>query len=171
MKQGFIMVGVPGAGKSTHIKKIADQADVDSKSIKVFSLDTCRLSFADQHYWSKPVTPEIYAAAFEAANKNATDFDSHVTRMWKMALEADVVVVDNTNLTRKSRTRWVQDLRAKRAFVVAVNVMVPLELAIARQKTRGDKIVPESVVRDMYMRQQEVLVPAEADSIIHVHGF
>lgn len=165
------MVGVPGSGKSTYIKGIIAHPLNEDKSVKVFSLDTCRLSYADQHYWSKPVTPEVYAAAFEAANKDQKAFDSYVTYMWKMALEADVVIVDNTNLTRKSRTRWVQDLRAKKAGVVAVNVMVPLELAIARQKTRGDKIVPESVIRDMYMRQQEVLVPAEADSIVHVSGF
>ncbi len=171
MKQGYIMVGVPGAGKSTHISKIIEAAKEEQASVKVFSLDTCRLSFVDQHYWNKPVTPEVYATAFEAANKDTKAFDAYVSWMWKMALEADVVVVDNTNLTRKSRARWVQDLRAKKYGVVAVNVMVPLELAIARQKTRGDKIVPESVVRDMYMRQQEVLVPAEADRIVHVHGF
>lgn len=165
------MVGVPGAGKSTHIKKIVQQAEGDGKSIKVFSLDTCRLAFADKNYWSKPITPDVYAAAFEAAKRDTKAFDSYVTWAWNEALGADVVVVDNTNLTRKSRTRWVQDLRAKRAGVVAINVMVPLELAIARQQIRGDKIVPESVVRDMFMRQQEVLVPAEADSIIHVHGF
>ena len=171
MKTAYIMIGVPGAGKSTHIDFLRAAAKRENKTFKVFSLDTCRLSFTDEHYWNKPQTAEAYAIAFKNASENQSAFDSYVTWMWKMALEADVVVVDNTNLTRKSRARWVQELRAKGFKIIAVNVMIPLQMAIDRQKTRGDKVVPEAVVRDMYMRQQEVLIPAEADEMTTVFGY
>lgn len=171
MKQGYIMIGVPGSGKSTYIKKIIADSQIDGRSVSAFSLDTCRLAFNDPDWASKPPTADAYSKAFDNACVNSKGFDMFVDRVWKDSLEADVVIVDNTNLTRKARARWVQDLRSKKFSIAAVNVMVPLDVAIARQKTRGDKIVPESVVRDMYMRQQEILVPAEADSIIHVRGF
>lgn len=48
--------------------------------------------------------------------------------------------------------------------------MCPLQTIIDRQRTRTDKSVPEETIRDMYMRQQEVLVGSEVDILKVVDG-
>ena len=169
-KIGYIVAGVSGAGKSTFIKPLLEE--YPGKTVKVFSLDDCRISLFKSvtKYLDLSDEEMTYAKAFEYANTNPKQFDSWVNEQWATALKADVVVVDNTNLTVKSRARWIQDMKAKNFKVVGVQVNVPLQVAIDRQKTRGDKCVPENVVRDMYMRQQEFFVGTEVDELINVKG-
>lgn len=170
MRQMFLMVGVSGSGKSSIVRKL-----VAAKQAAVFSLDSCRVLFMHAEHagqwWSDLDTPESrYAKTFEYCNAHPKEFDNFVTKTWRAVLQADTLVVDNTNLTVKSRRRWVTESRAKGFSVTAINVVTPLQTVICRQKTRGDKSVPEQVVRDMYMRQQEVLVPEEADRLVLVDG-
>jgi tRNA uridine 5-carbamoylmethylation protein Kti12 len=173
MKNGFIIVGVSGSGKSTIVEQLKSLLQEDFTS--VFSLDNCRRSFMDEkhttQWWSDVMTNEdIYNACFQFANENEKEFAEYVTNCWMRALTNENVIVDNTNLTRKSRARWVNDLRAKKANITAIQVITPLNTVIARQMTRKDKSVPEKVVREMYMRQQEILLGAEADKVLNVDG-
>jgi len=169
-KIGYIVAGVSGAGKSTFIKPLLEE--YPGKTVKVFSLDDCRISLFKSVTKCLDLSDEemTYAKAFEYANNNPKQFDSWVNEHWATALKADVVVVDNTNLTVKSRARWVQDLKSKNFKVIGVQVNVPLQVAIDRQKTRGDKCVPAGIVREMYMRQQEFFVGTEVDELINVKG-
>jgi len=174
-KIAFIMVGVSGAGKSTIKKKLIERLGEDGMDVRVFSLDDCRMSFMHAshagQWWSDLDTDaDLYRMAFDYANSNQKEFDAHVNDQWAKALSGDAVIVDNTNLTKKSRARWVSDSKAKGFTVWAIQVMCPLQTVIDRQKSRGDKAVPEQVVRDMYMRQQEVLVGSEADMLMVVDG-
>jgi predicted kinase len=170
-KVGIIMVGVSGSGKSTWIANI--QKEFPGEKVVTFSLDKCRLAFL----MSTPGMisdldddTAIYRMAFEYANANQKDFDECVKKTWAEALTADVVIVDNTNLTRKSRARWVQDMRSKDFSIVGVEMQTPLQVVLDRQDTRGDKAVPASVVRDMYMRQQSLLLGSEVDVLHVVNG-
>lgn len=174
-KIAYVMVGVPGSGKSTWMKQTIARHTEMGKRVGVFSLDQCRLDLA---------RTDNYSEAFKYAIENPKAFDEHVNVAWHRTISVntefneelslvqnDVVIVDNTNLTKKSRARWVNDLRAKKFHIVGVQVMVPLVIALERQHTRGDKFVPESVVRDMYMRQQELMLGSEVDQLINVKGF
>lgn len=174
MKSCFVMVGVSGAGKSTimeQLKKISG-----GKDIRTFSLDDCRLAFAGNHIAGEIhrrgelSNAEMYRIAFDMANENKSEFNDYVTDSWNKAMEGDVLFVDNTNLTRKARARWCTEAKAKGFSVWGIEVMAPLEVLVARQATRGDKSVPEAVVRDMYMRQQSVLVGSEVDFLMVVDG-
>lgn len=173
MKNGFIIVGVSGSGKSTIVEQLKKLLPEDFTS--VFSLDICRRSFMDEkhttQWWSDAMTDaDLYNECFRFANENEKEFAEYVTNCWMRALTNENVIVDNTNLTRKSRARWVNDMRAKKFEITALQVIAPLNTVIARQMTRKDKSVPEKVVREMYMRQQEVLLGAEADRILNVDG-
>ena len=171
MKTAFILSGVPGAGKSTFIPRIKEINKLAATSdIATFSLDTCRLAFFDRQFREKEMNAAFYKAAFDNANENKVKFDAFVLSQWKRFLERDFVVVDNTNLTRKPRARWINDLRAKGFTIVGVQVNVPLQVALDRQATRGDKSVPLKIVEDMYMQQQEFLLGSEVDYVMYVDG-
>jgi len=90
-----------------------------------------------------------------------------VNTAWQNALKHEHVFVDNTNLTVKSRARWIQDARAKGFKIIVVNMLVPLQVAIDRQATRPDKEVPAQIVKDMYMRMQEPTAD-EYDYLVNV---
>jgi predicted kinase len=155
------MIGVPGSGKSTFVN-----SKLGLPNVSTFSLDECRLAFLGKDY---PESEQklAYRLAFEKANNNKKEFDDFVNLRWQHALKADNLFVDNTNLTKKSRAKWIQDAKAKGFKIVAVNVMVPLQVAIDRQASRPDKVVPEQIIRDMYMRMQEPTID-EYDQLVNV---
>lgn len=60
--------------------------------------------------------------------------------------------VDNMNLSPKKR-KWFLEQAKKRGYktVAVVFPNVTLDVLLARQKTRGDKNVPEAAVRQQWM--------------------
>lgn len=156
-KKAFILIGVPGSGKSTHVNAHKREG------VRVFSLDTCRLAFAKT---------TDYAKAFSHCIDRKQEFDAFVNDTWKCCLkDATEIYVDNVNATRKSRARWIADLKANGYEVHAVQFVVPLQVAIDRQQTRGDKCVPAEVIAQMHNSIQEVLVPSECVTVQHVKSF
>jgi predicted kinase len=171
-KIAYVMIGVSGSGKSSVIQEIKKGA-LPGMRVVVFSLDDCRLSFLAERVGTEALpedVKEFYRVAFDFANANAKDFDAFVDKTWIEALTADIVFIDNTNLTRKSRARWISDARAKKFEIHAIQMVTPLKTVIDRQKSRHNKSVPESVIHDMYARQQEVLLGSEADCLFVVDG-
>lgn len=168
-KVAYILIGPSGSGKSTLVKKMVENTAIADYS--VFSLDACRLEFYRQKFPASALITterEIYAVAYEHAIAHQKDFDAFVTQKWKLVLSANTVFVDNTNLTRKSRARWAQEAARAGFSTVAVELLVPLKTLVERQYSRPDKSVPENVVRDMFMRQQGVMVGTEVDELITI---
>ena len=168
-KLGFILAGPSGSGKSTVVKLITrPYATVNRPQVGIFSLDKCRLEFLEKNIADPK---QAYAKAFEYAQANDKEFSEYVTACWNATLANNhVVIVDNTNLTRKSRARWVNDLQAKKFKIVGIEVLAPLAVVIERQALRTDKSVPEQVVRDMYMRQEGLMLGTECDYLVVVDG-
>jgi predicted kinase len=170
--QAFIMVGVSGAGKSSIVKGIKKAGISAGMDVREFSLDQCRLDYfkvfgpKDGDYSDK----QAYANAFEFCNENEKDFKPFVTAVFNNATEANILIVDNTNLSRKSRARWIEGARQKKMFITAIQVDTPLQVVIDRQSTRGDKSVPAETVRKMYMSQQQVIQCMEVDRVINIDG-
>jgi len=176
-KIAYIMIGASGSGKSTLIKHITKEKMMlgGNPKVSTFSLDSCRMNFIHTkkvgQWWSdNDSDADMYAQAFECATEHEKEFKAFVDAAWAEALKADALFIDNTNLSRKSRTRWIAEARQKGFTVWAVQVMSPLKTVIDRQSTRRDKSVPTSVVRDMYFRQEEILVPGEADFLFVADG-
>ena len=174
-KKCYILVGVSGVGKSTWTSQLVKSAEADGTKCGVFSLDQVRLDcYARSEALLTAHTDEstTYAKAFEYVNSHKNEFDQAVNAAWYNTLNnCDIVVVDNTNLTRKSRNRWIQDARKKGFQICGVEFFAPLSVLLARQTTRGDKIIPEDVVRTMYMSQQSLLLGSEVDMLELVTSF
>lgn len=169
------MIGVSGSGKSTIQKSMEMEiAGMTDAPISKFSLDDCRVEYYKLKHDNLEEQSEakVYADAWDYVNDpaNAKDFQMFVDAKWNEALKSTVLFVDNTNLTRKSRAQWVANGKSRGFGIMCVQVMTPLDVILARQKTRGDKCVPESVVRDMYMRQQEAQLGTECDVLVNRRG-
>lgn len=175
-KVAFIMIGVSGSGKSTiQTKLMGELSSVNQYFCSTFSLDDARIRFLHQEksdqILSSDSDADIYRKAFRYANDNKKEFDDFVNQEWWAVLTTNgAIFIDNTNLTRKSRARWISDARSKGFKIVCVQVMTPLDTVLARQTSRTDKSVPLETVSDMFMRQQEAQLGTECDVLINVDG-
>jgi tRNA uridine 5-carbamoylmethylation protein Kti12 len=166
----YFLVGVPGSGKSTVIKRFSEKHT--DKDIRVFSQDRALMDFYCAR--TEEVLPtdekELYAAAFRFMIAHQKEFDAFLDTRFKWALEAEVLFIDRTNTSKKSRRKYIAAAQQKGFSIIGIHVHVPLEIAINRQLSRDDKNVPIDVIRKMFFGIQEILVGAEADFIFHVDG-
>jgi predicted kinase len=169
----FVLVGPSGSGKSTWVAKHKNA------STRMVSLDTYRLAFfyqnspelaADEHHDVK----QDYRDAFEYCTANDAAFRKFTDEKIKDAFhyakfggEVDVFV-DNTNGSKKTRARYIQAARNIGMKVVAVEFWNTFETLAARQKTREDKEVPYSSLKQQYFAQTCALLGSEVDSVVVV---
>ena len=130
MKRMIVLIGIPGAGKTTLAKKIAE------KGFHYLNADTIR--------------EELYGDAKEQGDKEEV-FSIFFERLEK-AMESGVdLIIDNTNLNPKQRKPILQ--RAERFGYDDVQLWlmdVPLDLCLERNRSR-EREVPEDIVANMFM--------------------
>lgn len=161
-REAYLLSGPTGAGKSTFAATLKDPVR--------FSLDACRLELLGA---TAAPPKEAYAAAFAKATAEPAAFDKLVSASLRAAVataerENRPLVIDNTNLTRRARARYVELLRSRRFFVHGVSFYARRATLLARQRTRLDKEVPEAVVNRMWATQEELLLGTECDRLLVV---
>ena len=125
----IMMVGVPGAGKTTVAKKVVDKG---------------------YHYLNADqIRAELYGSESEQGDKEEV-FAIFFQRLEEAMEKGLSIVIDNTNLNPRQREPILE--RAKRFGYQDVQLWfldVPLPLCLARNQNR-ERIVPDDIVTNMY---------------------
>jgi predicted kinase len=135
-KTVYVLIGCSGSGKSTFVKNNNVNNGV------VYSWDDLR------HRWYDRTN---YANAYKMSTEDK-DFVGKAQREYVQLLKTGIntIYVDNTNLTKKRRRFFIDEGRRHGYYVVAVLFITDRQTVINRQKTRGDKCVPEDAVIRQY---------------------
>ena len=154
MSRLYMLIGIPGSGKSTWAKKISEQ-----NGACWISRDAIRFSMLkedDDYFAYEDTVIDTFIADIQNAIEDNTP----------------VIIADATHLTQKSRNQVLERLSLKGTPVVYVYFDVPLTVALERnEKREGRAKVPRSVIRRMYYSIQKpeqdcVIVNEEGECII-----
>lgn len=130
-----IMIGYPASGKSTHIQDITE----NHPEYVVICPDDFRLEISGKEYdasFEKVVWSTVKTVA-RVLLKNHRD-----------------VILDATNLTKKSRAQWVNTAKDFGCPVHAVWVNTPFKECCKRNNLRN-RVVPQDVMDNMYTTFEE----------------
>ncbi len=128
-KQIILLIGIPGAGKSTVAKKL------ENKGFHVLNADSIR----NELYGNEGIqgdSKEVFKVFFDRLDK---------------ALSQDLrIVVDNTNLNRRHRDPIIEKARSANYTDIQLWFFdVPLAVCIERNRDRN-RIVEEEIIMNMH---------------------
>ena len=147
MPKLYIMVGIPGSGKSTYAEKNLSQFAT------IFSSDKLR--------------GELLGDENDQSNKDLI-FRTLYDRVREHLLEGKNAVIDATNLNKAERSRVLENFKdIDNVERVAVFVNTPLDECLLRNSRRS-RVVPESVIRDFHSRLEKPSIDEGFSSIIEV---
>ena len=129
-----LLIGPPNAGKSTWLKSSLKEEEVISRDNTMVCL-----------------YPEMtYNESWKVQDSNLVD--RTIRKQYNDAIEKGLnIVVDMTNMSRKSRNKWLNALPKEYKRIAKV-FMVDLEVLLQRNRERASnegKFIPEQVICDM----------------------
>lgn len=140
----YVLIGPSGAGKSTYMHKFASDTEI-------YSMDALRL----EHYGDDSITnpAQHYTAAWQAANEDEKEFRKLTTARINAVVKSDAqyVISDNTNLTKKARREFIAAAKQSGRIVVGVCFVTPsMDDIVTRGAKRGDRGIPVSTLVHMH---------------------
>lgn len=150
----MVLIGASGSGKSTFRAMYTDSA--------VISADEMKVAFwvIDSEAQGMPITipmsdMEAYNAAWQYCTldpEGSKAFDKHFKAeslriVKETAAKGGRVLVDMVNSSKKKRAPFIEMAKQHKMSVIAVEFWNSFDTLSARQKTRGDKCVPDSSIK------------------------
>lgn len=126
MSKFYMLVGLPGSGKSTEAEKI---------NAKVFSSDKLR--------------EELYGDE-NIQGDNTSLFAELHKRIKKCLIEGNDCIYDATNINAKRRKAFLQEIKKIDCEKICIFVATDFDLCIERNNNR-DRKVPYNVIKKMYL--------------------
>ena len=135
----ILLCGIPTSGKSTYVKTLLSQPYWGNAV--VLSTDDYIQKVAEKHQ-------STYNEVFQDHISAATEF------MWEglqfAVHEGRDIIIDQTNLTRKTRKTKTSRVSADMYRKRAVYFELSLKEALERNQHREGKFIPESILKRMY---------------------
>lgn len=146
----IIMSGIPGSGKSTKAKQILADLRANGEKAVIVNRDDLRTTLFGEDYHKSAPVPE--------AEDDVTSFQhSLISNSLRRGF---VVISDDTNLSPYTLKKLNKIAKDYGAVVEELPVIVPLEVAIERNRLRGasgGRFVPEEVIKSMFKNQLKAL--------------
>ena len=125
----LMLVGLPGSGKSTYIKKYFNQ------NLRVHSSDAIREELS--------------------GNINNQDINKEVFELLHKRVKEDLknginCVYDATNISWKKRKAFLESLKGIECWKICHVIATPYEICLEQNRHR-DRVVPEDVIKRMYL--------------------
>jgi predicted kinase len=137
----YLLVGLPGSGKSTWAKCFTSKND----AIWI-SRDVCRyklLSAGDEYFSKEELVWEDFIGCIQDA----------IIKGRQNPKETTNIIVDATHLNKKSRDKVLNRIPLNGVDLIAVNFMTPIEQCLKNNaKREGRARVPNNVIYNMYDR-------------------
>lgn len=127
----FMMVGLPGSGKSTHIQSIETELKKRKQKYVIVSPDSIR---------------EELTGSVGDQSKNKEVFDVAFSRLRENLAKRVTVIFDSCAVSKKSRSSLLKIAKSKKAYSVAVVVDVKLSTAL-KQNAGRERKVPDDVIK------------------------
>lgn len=148
----YVMIGIPGSGKSTASKQIIDK----EPNTKVVSSDSLREEyFGDENYqfsnrWLKENGYNIDEMSYsEKINKSNKFIFKELENRVINYLKADYnVIYDATNVSDSKRIKLIQTFSSYAKYIIAVVLATSYEQCVQNNLSR-DRSVPEKVIKNM----------------------
>jgi len=151
MKKIYIIVGIPGSGKSTWVQKNI----TDTSKVAVINMDTIR-----EEVTGDPTDQTQNALVVSLARQKFMTAVSH---------GVPTIYWDNTTTQRKYRKEMIQTGKKGGYEVIAVHFNIPFDICESRNNSRA-RIVP----REILVRMQSQLQPPDMgegwDNIITIEA-
>ncbi len=157
----YILVGPSGSGKSTVSEKLMQDANT-----VIFSFDNYRIEYYSNIFPEHTTNiKELYKQAWNYCNEHAEKFNEYTRKKFNEFIKQNKnIIIDNTNLSPKSRRQWVTILRQHNYYIIGFEFMSPLYLLEQRIHQREDKTMSLEVVTNQYYSTQSIRY-SEVDSI------
>lgn len=170
----ILAIGASGSGKSTYFNEyFSNEVEYPYPFEYHFSLDNLRLAFYGGQTGNEP----IYDVAWNYIHRNEDkqvekDFDAYCLKEFSsLVRERFNIFVDISNVSAKSRRRWITLARQHGYNVFAIHFAIPYQVCLNRQSTRGDKQIPERSVQEQYFRISTPLIGTEVDGMSYTFSF
>lgn len=160
-----LLVGASGSGKSSYFQNLIRDFDHSYFSFDQLRIELAKAKIPEEMAKAKNEIDE-YAIAYNYCDKHRSEFSHYAdVEFIKLVKSFNNIVVDNTNVSRKNRTKFIVETKKRGYDVKAVMFPISKKVLIERATTREDKRVPEDAIIRQYNGISIPWVGVEVDEL------
>lgn len=170
----YVLTGASGSGKSTYTEEVLiNNGLIDSEA--VFSYDRIRVDLfsndveAQSKYQQSDFEGLYIYVRTKSINEGKAEFTQRINEEFSRFVNSNKsFVIDNMNLTSKTYRKYTSIAKQKGYNVIHIIFPIALEKLLERSRTRGNRGIPDGVIKEMYHRLVLPTINKYCDNIIVV---